>query len=229
MSTYIRGTHFNIWVGCIKRAQSSMLTEVLMASAALIIGMSILAYFSSFSSGYSGQLELSNLINYEAANQVVRTIAYDNTSRTAWLLLRRLDGTPRNFLAIVSVGDNFLGCESVYIYAEPQDGNGIVCDEAGVDCVSSCNFYSRSVSSREPIVWTKDGPIPLYDYLRRQAPPQVGLIRIPYPNPAAGYRTQNIIVKVELGQLSPTAVRVYLGIEHDGKIYVVRIYEVNLV
>jgi len=212
----------------IKRAQSTVLTEVLIASAALVIGMSILAYFSSFTSSYTQQVELANLVNYEAANQVVRLIAYDSTSKSVWLLLRRLDGTPRNFLLMLSVGNSFLNCGSIYVYVEPRDTNGIVCDVGDGDCVSSCSFYDKYVSSRDTLVWTKDGLIPLYDFLKRQSPQQVGLIKIPYPNPAAGYSTENMIIRVDLGGLAPETARVYLGIEHDGRIYVVRIYEVSL-
>ncbi|MEM4854836.1 MAG: hypothetical protein QXE75_05395 [Sulfolobales archaeon] len=228
MSAYKSRNALMNGVGSIKRAQSTVLTEVLMASAALVIGMSILAYFSSFTTSYTRQVELANLVNYEAANQVVRLIAYDSTSKSVWLLLRRLDGTPRNFLLMLDVDGDFLNCRSVYVYVEPSDENGIVCDGSDGDCVSSCFYYDRYVSSKEVLVWTKDGLIPLYDFLKRQSPQQVGLIRIPYPNPAAGYRTQNTIIRVDLDKPAPETARVYLGIEHDGRIYVVRVYEVSL-
>lgn len=210
------------------RAQSTVITEVLMASAALIIGAMILTYFTSFSSTYSRQLETANLMNYEAINQVVRLITYDSKSKVAWLLLRRLDGTQRNFLLMVSVGEAFLGCGNVFVYVEPQDTNGLVCDESDGDCVPSCAFHSRQVPSREVFVWTESGAMPLYDFLERRAPQYVGLIKVPYPGSALGYRIRNMIVKVELGGLPEGVLRVYLGVEHEGRVYVVRVYEVNL-
>ncbi len=210
------------------RAQSTVVTEVMLASAALIVGMSILAYFLSFSSAHSQQVELASLVNYEAAVQVARLVAYDNTSRTAWLLLRRLDETPRSFFILVSVGGEFLDCDRVYVFDELRDTNGLVCDSDDGDCVSTCSFYSGAVSSRDVMVWTKDGPMPLYDYLARQAPAQIGLLRVPYPSPGLGYQTKNVIVRVELGETEASTLRVYLGIDYGGRIYVVRIYEVNL-
>ncbi len=199
-----------------------------LASAALVVGMAILAYFVSFSSVHSQQVDLANLVSYESAVQVVRLVAYDSRSGTAWLLLRRLDETPRNFVLLIEVDGEFLECESVYVFDELRDTNGLVCDGADGDCVVACSFYSGRVSSRDVFVWTRDGPMPLYDYLRRQAPELVSPLRIPHPSPAAGYRTRNVVVGVRLSELEASGLRVYLGVDYGGTIHVARIYEVNL-
>jgi hypothetical protein len=207
-----------------KRAQSTVLTEVLMASAALIVGLSILAYFMSFSSGYSQQVELSSLINYEAANQVVRLVAYDDVNNVVWLLLRKLDATPRNFFVLLSAGNTFLVCGNIYVYNETGDSDGILCNEAK-DCPTSCIYGTRSVLARNVIVSTKDGLIPLPDYLRLEIPAGVSLVRIPYP---MSKQSQNVILKVELGNIRPENLRVFLCLEYGERFYVVRIYEVGL-
>ncbi len=197
-----------------------------MASAALIVGLSILAYFMSFSSSYSQQVELYNLINYEAVNQVVRLVAYDDVSNVVWLLLRRLDSTPRNFFILIRAGDVFLDCGKVYVYNETRDSNGILCDESG-DCSISCVYGPRSVRAGDVIVSTKDGFIPLPDYLRTTISGSISLIRIPY---SVSGRSQNIILKVDLGSESEEleSLEVFLCLDYGGRFYVVRIYEVGL-
>ncbi|MDW8082893.1 MAG: hypothetical protein RMI56_03735 [Sulfolobales archaeon] len=210
------------------RAQGSVLTELLMAGAALIIGISILSYFMSFSTSYSQQVELANTLNYEAANQVVRLITYDSVNRVVWLLFRRLDSASRNFIVLLRSANTFLPCSNVFIYNSVGDTDRVVCNEVNIDCVESCRYNPQREQARNIFISLERGVMSLSDYLKIPPTTAIELIRIPYTQIATGPQAYSIIVRVNLADLSRDSLIVYLCVDHGDRFYIVRAYEVSL-
>ncbi|MEM2040168.1 MAG: hypothetical protein QXN79_06735, partial [Zestosphaera sp.] len=116
--------------------QTDLITVVVLTGVALLIGISVLAYFQTLSSTSTSEIERENLLNSELVAQVVRLISVDEANKVLWLLFRRLDNASVNFFVMVEAklsdgSTELLECSRVFYYVPELDTDKIVCSEPG--------------------------------------------------------------------------------------------------
>ncbi|MEM4646671.1 MAG: hypothetical protein QXR11_03970, partial [Zestosphaera sp.] len=126
--------------------QTDLITVVVLNGVALLIGISVLAYFQTLSSTSTSEIERENLLNSELAAQVVRLISVDEANKVLWLLFRRLDNASVNFLVMVEAklsdgSTELLECSRVFYYVPELDTDKIVCSEPG-ECPQATTIAS---------------------------------------------------------------------------------------
>lgn len=208
--------------------QTDLITVVVLTGVALLIGISVLAYFQTLSSTSSSEIERENILNSELAAQVVRLISVDETNKVMWLLFRRLDNASVNFFIMVEAklvsGDTeLLECGRVFYYMPELDIDKIVCSEPG-ECPQSTtiaslpykNFLVKPEGSSSWVnvnVYKRSVGENPYPSVRR-----LGVCYVPY-------KGGNQIVKVDYSNLGDiTELRIYLLKPYGSDYYVLRVY-----
>jgi len=208
--------------------QTDLITVIVLTGVALLIGISVLAYFQTLSSTSTSEIEKENLLNNELTAQVVRLISVDENNKVVWLLFRRLDNASVNFFIMVEAkladgSTALLPCNNIYYYVPEQDTDKIVCSEPG-ECpqattIASVSFKNLLIKPESGSSWTD-----INVYKRSVGEPtysqgqRLGVCYI-------AYRGGNQIVKVDYSGLEGVnEVRVYLLKPYGNDYYVLRIY-----
>lgn len=209
--------------------QTDLITVVVLTGVALLIGISVLAYFQTLSSTSTSEIERENMINSESAAQVVRLISVDESSKVVWLLFRRLDNASVNFFIMVEAkladgGMTLLPCNNIYYYMPVQDTDKIVCSEPG-ECPQATNI--ASIPYRNLLIKPEGGSgwVDINVYKRSVGEltySQGQRLGVCY----VAYRGGNQIVKVDYsGSEGVTEIRVYLLKPYGNDYYVLRVYK----
>ncbi|MEO3993327.1 MAG: hypothetical protein QN229_03330 [Desulfurococcaceae archaeon TW002] len=209
--------------------QTDLITVMVLTSVALIIGISVLAYFQTISSTSTSEIERENILNSELAAQVVKLISVDETNKVLWLLFRRLDNASVNFLVMVEaklVGGNteLLECSRISYYVPEQDKDKIVCSEPNecrqASVIASLPYRNFLVKPEGSSGW-----VDINVYKR-----SVG--ENPYsPDYRLGvcyvtYKGGNQIVRIDYSGLGDVVeLRIYLLKQFGNDYYVLRIYK----
>jgi len=209
--------------------QTDLITVMVLTGVALLVGISVLAYFQTLSSSSTSEIERENLLNNELTAQVVRLISVDENNKVMWLLLRRLDNASVNFFIMVEAkladgGAELLPCTYIYYYVPELDTDRIVCSQPE-ECpsateIASIPFRNLLIKPEGSNNWVD---INIYKRSVGEAPyPQGRRLGVCYVT----YRGGNQIVKVDYGALGEvTEVRVYLLKPYGKDYYVLRIYK----
>lgn len=209
--------------------QTDLITIIILTGVALIVGISVLAYFQTLSSTSTSELEKENMLNSELTSQVVRLISVDENNKVVWLLFRRLDNSSVNFFVMVEAklangGTELLSCENIYYYMPEQDTDKIVCSESG-ECPQAVRI--ASIPYRNLLIKPEGGSgwadINVYKRSIGEAPFSQGQrLGVCY----VAYRGGNQIVKVDYSSLEEvTEIRVYLIKPYGNDYYVLRVYK----
>jgi hypothetical protein len=209
--------------------QTDLITVIVLTGVALLIGISVLAYFQTLSSTSTSEIEKENLLNSELTAQIVRLISVDENNKVMWLLLRRLDNASVNFFLMVEAkladgSTELLPCDNIRYYVPERDTDKIVCSQPD-ECpqatgVASIPFKNLLIKPEGSNSWVD---INVYKRSVGEAPyPQARRLGVCY----VAYRGGNQIVKVDYGGLEGvTEVRVYLLKPYGNDYYVLRIYK----
>ncbi len=208
--------------------QTDLITVMVLTGVALLIGISVLAYFQTLSSTSTSEIERENILNSELAAQVVRLISVDETSKNMWLLLRRLDNASVNFFVIVEAklvgGDTeLLECGRISYYVPELDTDKIVCSEPN-ECppaavIASLPFRNFLVRPEGSSNWVD---INVYRRSVGESPYPPGYrLGVCY----VAYKGGNQIVRVDYSGLGDVVeLRIYLLKQFGNDYYVLRIY-----
>ncbi|MEM4830202.1 MAG: hypothetical protein QW417_05090 [Zestosphaera sp.] len=208
--------------------QTDLITVVVLTGVALLIGISVLAYFQTLSSTSTSEIERENLLNSELAAQVVRLISVDEANKVLWLLFRRLDNASVNFLVIVEAklsdgSTELLECSRVFYYVPELDTDKIVCSEPG-ECpqattIASLPYKNFLVKPEGSSSWVD---INVYKRSVGENPYAAGRrLGVCYVT----YKGGNQIVKIDYSNLEGVAeLRIYLLKSFGNDYYVLRVY-----
>ncbi len=209
--------------------QTDLITVIVLTGVALLVGISVLAYFQTLSSTSASEIEKENLLNSELTAQVVRLISVDENNKVMWLLLRRLDNASVNFFLMVEAkladgSMELLPCTNVYYYVPELDVDRIVCSQPE-ECpqateIASIPFRNLLIKPEGSNNWVD---INVYKRSVGETPYSQGRrLGVCY----VAYRGGNQIVKVDYSTLGEvTEVRVYLLKPYSNDYYVLRIYK----
>ena len=209
--------------------QTDLITVIVLTGVALLVGISVLAYFQTLSSISTSEIEKENLLNSELTAQVVRLISVDENNKVMWLLLRRLDNASVNFFLMVEAkladgSMELLPCTNVYYYVPELDVDRIVCSQPE-ECpqateIASIPFRNLLIKPEGSNNWVD---INVYKRSVGETPYSQGRrLGVCY----VAYRGGNQIVKVDYSTLGEvTEVRVYLLKPYSNDYYVLRIYK----
>jgi len=209
--------------------QTDLITVIVLTGVALLVGISVLAYFQTLSSTSASEIEKENLLNSELTAQVVRLISVDENNKVMWLLLRRLDNASVNFFLMVEAkladgSMELLPCTNVYYYVPELDVDRIVCSQPE-ECpqateIASIPFRNLLIKPEGSNNWVD---INVYKRSVGETPYSQGRrLGVCY----IAYRGGNQIVKVDYSTLGEvTEVRVYLLKPYSNDYYVLRIYK----
>lgn len=215
-------------MGKLGLGQTDLITVVLLTGVALLVGISVLAYFQTLSSTSASEIEKENILNSELVAQVVRLISVDEVNKVLWLLFRRLDNASVNFFImveakLVSGGTELLECGRVSYYVPELDADKIVCSEPG-ECpqsttIASLPFRNFLVKPEGSGGWVD---INVYKRSVGESPHpsgrRLGVCQVPY-------KGGNQIVKVDYSNLGDVAeLRIYLLKPYGSDYYVLRVY-----
>jgi len=209
--------------------QTDLITVIVLTGVALLVGISVLAYFQTLSNTSASEIEKENLLNSELTAQVVRLISVDENNKVMWLLLRRLDNASVNFFLMVEAkladgSMELLPCTNVYYYVPELDVDRIVCSQPE-ECpqateIASIPFRNLLIKPEGSNNWVD---INVYKRSVGETPYSQGRrLGVCY----VAYRGGNQIVKVDYSTLGEvTEVRVYLLKPYSNDYYVLRIYK----
>ncbi len=190
------------------RGQANAIAMMIVAGAAIALGLAIVAYFQGLLSVYGSEIQRDNFLNREMVLQVARLVAVDPYSNTVWILLRRLDNQSISFLLFAvaknSTSSTVLNCSDIYYYVPSRDANGILCDSADLDCLNSVT-YGTPTSPSNVLINLGQGWVDFSSYARSlgEIPPSaIPICLVPYHG-------GNQIVKIVL-PYGTTALRLYL-------------------
>ncbi|MEM1525953.1 MAG: hypothetical protein QW775_02160 [Ignisphaera sp.] len=211
------------------KGQSELLTVIMYIGLALVVGVTMLSYFSSVISSYNDQVLLSNHIQYEASNVIVNVISYDVGASTLWLLLKRVDGSRNGFFIAVDTGSQYISCSKIYVYYPHLDDDGILCNSNN-DCVESITIFSGSMD-KVYIPW--EGSLSDFLSYSKAMGYTIGNMHICRIENICAYSdntgicNENIIAKLNLPGDTKVA-RIFIVTLYSNKPYIVGLYEVLL-
>jgi len=213
-----------------RRGQVDLLTATLLVGVALVIGVTMVTYFTAVASTYRERIAVANLLAYEASNTLVNLVSYDGRSRTLWLALRRLDGGSSSFFIAVDDSEGYLPCTQVSYYDPRYDSDGVLCNTAN-ECPAGSPTYVGTLSGVY-VLW--EGALADFlSYARVGGYPTEGLIyvcrvaNVCQLDTPTGTCERVTLARVTLPRAVPVA-RVYLVALVSGSPYVFGIYEVTL-
>jgi hypothetical protein len=214
------------------KAQSELLTTVVLIGLALVIGIAMISLVGSTVSSYREQALLINTLNSEISNTFVNLVTYDDTRGRLWLLLKRLDGSRADFFIAIAADTQYLQCSSIQYFNPAADTNGVMCDESG-DCPSAQQFrlgdpnkiyvpYGGSITTLANFIRARGYGISTASYVPICIVRNVcNLASIP------GLCTSNTIFRVSL-PIGVKMVRVFIFTLFSDNLYLVNVYEVRI-
>jgi hypothetical protein len=111
----------------IRRGQANLISEVLLVSAALVIGISLAAYAAAVMGQANTERQLNDVLQYETSVTIIYK-EFDPGNNTVYLGIIRIDASPGTYYYVVINGSGE-DCNSLNVFNDAVSESGVPADK----------------------------------------------------------------------------------------------------